>query len=230
MSDTVERVVFPTENPSGACPGVMAGDPSRTPRGLILLHAWWGLNPEMESHSLQMAREGDLVVMVPDLYRGKVAKDRETAGHYMADLDWRGAAQDVAGAARYLLARGCRKVGVAGFCMGGALSFLAAATVPELSAAVPFYGICKPHLADLTQIRIPVQGHFGEKDDVVGLSSPADYLPLNEKLQKAGVPFELNIYENAGHGFAHPSYHTYNEAAVKLATSRMYAFLGKHLA
>ena len=52
----------------------MYGDSSLTPRGLIVLHAWWGLNPEIQKQAQQMAEEGNLVTMVPDLYRGKVAK------------------------------------------------------------------------------------------------------------------------------------------------------------
>ena len=221
-------MTFTTENPSGDCPAVVFGDPVTEKRGLILLHAWWGLNNEIQQHGKEMSEKAGLVVLVPDLYRGKIAKDRETAGHYMADLDWYGAAKDVQGAARHLLSMGCDKVGVSGFCMGGALSFLTAATVPEISASAPFYGICKPHLADLTKITIPVQGHFGEKDEVVGLSSPADFYPLEKALKTAGVPFELYVY-NVGHGFAHPSYPTYDKEAATLAFSRMFKFMQDNL-
>ena len=113
--------------------------------------------------------------------------------------------------------------------MGGALCFLAAALVPEISSAAPFYGISKPHLADLTKVTVPIQGHFGDNDEVVGLSSPADYLALNDRLQAAGVPFELHVYPGVGHGFAHPSYPTYNKQATKLAFSRMYQFMDRTL-
>ena len=99
----------------------------------------------------------------------------------MADLDWEGAVRDVEAAARFLKNISCSKVGVTGFCMGGALTFLAALKVEEISAASPFYGIPKPHLGDLTQITIPVRSHFGENDDVKGLSSPDDYYPLEYK-------------------------------------------------
>ena len=223
-----QRVTFSSENPAGDCPAMVFGDPGTLKKGLILLHAWWGMNEEVQQHGREISQEAGLVVLVPDLYRGKLAKDRETAGHYMADLDWLGAASDVQGAARKLLSMGCGKVGVTGFCMGGALSFLTAATVPEISASAPFYGISKPHLADLAKITIPVQGHFGAKDEVVGLSSPSDFYPLEKRLKDAGVNFELFVYD-VGHGFAHPSYPTYNADAATQAFSRMYKFMQDNL-
>jgi carboxymethylenebutenolidase len=58
------------------------------------------------------------------------------------------------------------QVGVTGFCMGGALSLAAAAKVPEIAASAPFYGIPSPELADPATIKIPVQCHFGDCDDV----------------------------------------------------------------
>jgi carboxymethylenebutenolidase len=60
---------------------------------------------------------------VPDLYRGKVATNHEQAGHYFNDLDWQGAIMDIQGAVNFLRSKGCLKVGVTGFCMGGT-SFL----------------------------------------------------------------------------------------------------------
>jgi len=119
-------------------------------------------------------------------------------------------------------------VGVTGFCMGGALSFAAAVKCPELSASAPFYGIPKPELADLTKITIPVQGHFGEKDEIAGFSSPADYNPLNDKLLAAKVPFELCVYP-AGHGFSNPANGNYDAAASRLSFQRLAAFMTKHL-
>lgn len=157
-----------------------------------------------------------------------MAKDREEAGHYMSGLDWNGAVQDISAGAKYLISLGCHKVGVTGFCMGGALSFAAAARCPEISGAAPFYGIPNPSLADLTQIRIPVQSHFGELDDVAGFSSPADYNALKEKLAKAGVQHEMYTYP-AGHGFTNVNNPNHSSEATRLAFSRVYEFMQKHL-
>ena len=224
------RVKFPSENALGDCQGVVAGDPSKTRKGLIIIHEWWGMNEHIQEQGTVIAEEGDYVVLIPDLYRGKVAKDREEAGHYQNDLDWQGAIKDIQGAARYLLSLGCRKVGIAGFCMGGALSFASAALVKEISAAAPFYGIPRSAFVDLTTIKIPVQAHFGEKDTIVGFSSPGDYEPLRRKLEAARVPLEFYTYDT-GHAFTNSSNkELYSPEACKLAMERMHRFMKKNLA
>ena len=119
-------------------------------------------------------------------------------------------------------------MGATGFCMGGALCFAAAVAIPQVvSAVAPFYGIPKSSLFDLTQIKIPVQGHFGEDDVVAGFSSKQDYEPLNEKLKPTGL-FELHEYK-AGHGFANPTNDNYKVEAAELATKRMFDFMHKYL-
>lgn len=112
--------------------------------------------------------------------------------------------------------------------MGGALSFAAAVLSQNISAAAPFYGIPNNTVADLLQIRIPVQSHFGELDTSVGFSSPADYNALNESLANAGVPHEMYTY-NAGHAFTNVNNQNYNPEATKLALSRVYEFMRLHL-
>jgi carboxymethylenebutenolidase len=112
--------------------------------------------------------------------------------------------------------------------MGGALSFAGAVRCSEISAAVPFYGIPRSAAFDLTTIRIPVQAHFGEKDDAVGFSSPSDYEPLYERLTKAGIQYEMYTYP-AAHAFTNPSSPNYSPESAKLAFGRMYDFLRKHL-
>ena len=161
-----------------------------------------------------------------------MAIDREMAGHYMADLNWDGAIQDLSACARYLKSKGCRKVAVTGFCLGGALSFAAAAVLPDdISAAAPFYGIPDQSKYDLTKITIPVQAHFGEKDDIVGFSSKSDYGPLLEKLKAANVNVQFCTYD-CGHAFANPQsvLGTYNKEMADLAYSRMFDFLHKNCA
>jgi carboxymethylenebutenolidase len=118
------------------------------------------------------------------------------------------------------------QVGVTGFCLGGALSFLAAVNCPEISAAAPFYGI--PRDVDLTRMRIPVQAHFGERDDIAGFSSPAEYGPLGDRLIAAGLPYEMYTYP-AGHAFTNVSNPNYSAESTGLAFQRVYDFLHKHL-
>ena len=131
--------------------------------------------------------------------------------------------KDIQGAAKYLLANGCNKVGVTGFCMGGALSMAGAALVPEIVAAAPFYGIPNSKLCDVSTIKIPLQCHFGEADQVVGFSSPEDYNALKNKLNAGQVEYELFTYP-AGHAFVNPTSDNYNKACAEGALSRTVHF------
>lgn len=112
--------------------------------------------------------------------------------------------------------------------MGGALTFASAVRCPEISAAAPFYGIPDRTTYDLTTIRIPVQAHFGEKDQLVGFSAPSDYEPLYAQLVKAGVPYEMYAYP-AAHAFTNFTGPNYSEKSAKLALSRLCDFMRKNL-
>ena len=132
------------------------------------------------------------------------------------------------GAAKYLLSKGCTKVGVTGFCMGGALSMAAAALVPEISASAPFYGIPGEALCDVSKIKIPLQCHFGELDELAGFSSPKDVEALKAKLGAGGVKYEVHMYK-AGHAFTNKTGPNYNKEACELGLQRMIDFMNKNL-
>ena len=107
--------------------------------GVVVIQEWWGLNAQIEGVAERYAAAG-YVALVPDLYRGKSTLEAAEAEHLMTQLDFGDAAsQDVRGAVQYLKARGT-KVGINGYCMGGALTLLAAVHVPEADAAVAHYG------------------------------------------------------------------------------------------
>ena len=120
---TKEKICFPSENKQGACPGVLTGDVSKSTMGLVVVQEWWGMNDIIIDEAADISGRGNLVTLVPDLYRGKVATDHETAGHYMSDLDWPGAVQDIAGAAKFLKEKGWFNIvfgrGVRDFIEGG---------------------------------------------------------------------------------------------------------------
>ena len=106
------------------------------------------------------ARLGGWRILVPDVYRGKVGIDRETAGHLKEGLDWNGATADINAAKDYLLKNGCKKVGIIGFCMGGALCLATAASYEGFDAVAPFYGAPDLKKYDLSKITCKFQGHF----------------------------------------------------------------------
>lgn len=226
----MSRVDVASDNKLGACPAMIYGDVSQAAAAIIVMQEWWGMNEHILGTARQIGEQSGLVTLVPDIYRGKVATDRETAGHYSADLDWRGAVADVEACARYLKDKGCKKVGMTGFCQGGAMTLAVVASCDVIDAAAPFYGI--PNKSglnlDYNNIKCPLQCHFGEEDEVVGLSSPADYTSLQTKLTELKKDFEFYIYK-AGHGFANHTRPNYNKEAAELSFSRMYSFFAKHL-
>lgn len=120
-------------------------------------------------------------------------------------LDWPGAVQDIQGAVDYLKSsRGVNKVGVVGFCMGGALSIAASVMVEGVSAAAPFYGIPKPDLlaCDAGKARAPLQLHFGTKDSAVGFSDSETQDKLEATLKESACVYEFHRYDGAEHAFA----------------------------
>ena len=108
--------------------------------GVVVIQEWWGLDDEVKRVADRLAAAG-YRALVPDLYRGKLALEANEAEHLMNGLNFGDAAgQDIRGAVQYLKATGSAKVAVTGFCMGGALTILAACNVPELDASIVWYG------------------------------------------------------------------------------------------
>jgi carboxymethylenebutenolidase len=166
--------------------------------GVILIQEWWGLKPHILEIAERLATAG-ITALAPDLYRGRQASSADEANHLMQGLDFADAThQDLRGAMNYLNEQqGCRSVGVMGFCMGGALTVAAAVHLPELAAAVCFYGIPPTEFADPARIAMPFQGHFASRDD---WCTPAAVDGLVARMQAAGQQPEIHRYE-ADHAF-----------------------------
>jgi carboxymethylenebutenolidase len=195
-----------------------------TAPGVVVIQEWWGLNDQIKGVAERLAALG-YRALVPDLYKGKVALDVAEAKHLMTNLNFADAAsQDIRGAAQYLK-QSSKKVGVVGFCMGGALAVLSAVFVPEVDAASSWYGFPPPEAADVTKIRIPLQLHFAARDTSF---TPEAARALEAKLREANVPFESYWYD-AGHAFGNENGPNYNKEAADLAWQRTTAFFDKHL-
>jgi carboxymethylenebutenolidase len=200
--------------------------------GIVVIQEWWGLNDQIKGVADKLAAAG-YRALVPDLYRGQLALAENEAQHLMQGLDFGSAAgQDVRGAVQHLKGSGSAKVGVTGFCMGGALTVLAAVNVPEADAFIVWYGCPPLEYVDASKIKGPVLGHFGLQDTVFPITQ-AD--ALEKKLKDAGVSVEIHRYP-AKHAFAnetadskHLAYLGYNAAAADLAWQRTMPFLAKHL-
>src|SRR5688572_17327832 len=123
--------------------GEIALPPGEGRAGTIMVfHEWWGLNDHMRSIVDKLAAAG-FITLCLDLYDGATTKDAGEAQKLMGALDWGKAIDRAKGAFSYLRAhpRSNGKVGATGFCMGGALTFAVATAIPDLAAAVPFYGV-----------------------------------------------------------------------------------------
>ena len=164
---------------------------------IVVIQEWWGLNAQIRGVADRLATVG-YQALVPDLYRGKSTVEAEEAHHLMSALNFGDAAsQDVRGAAQFLKAR-ASKVGVTGFCMGGALTLLALTMSPEVDAGVVWYGCPPLEFIDAGKIKAPVQGHWATQDEFFKLDTVD---ALEAKLGAAGVAFEFHRYL-AHHGFA----------------------------
>ena len=140
-------------------------------------------------------------------------------------LDFVGASdQDIAGAVKHVAAIS-RKVGVMGYCMGGALTIAAAARVSGIACGVPFYGVPPSGLADPAKIGIPMQGHFANRDD---WCTPQVVNEFEKAMTAGGNKPEVFRYD-AAHAFANERSAAYDVTSANAAWERMLAFLGKHL-
>jgi len=221
-----EMVQF--KRPDGkTCPGYLttpkagAGAP-----GFVCIQEWWGLNEQIKKTADRFAEAG-YRALVPDLYRGKVAKAADEASHMMSGLNFPDAAeQDIRGAVQYLK-QSSKKVAVGGFCMGGALTILAAVRVPEMDAGACFYGIPDLPAAEFMKIKIPLTCHFANHD---GHWTPAKVDELEAALKQSPSQFEIYRYD-AQHAFMNelrPA--VYDAASAKLAWDRTLKFLKSALA
>jgi carboxymethylenebutenolidase len=145
----------------------------------------------------------------------------------MSSLDFIDATtQTVRGAAQYL-ARNGGKVGLTGFCLGGAVTVIGACKIPELGAAVAFYGIPPAEAATPDQVRVPLQGHFATRDD---WCTPQLVDSFEKGLKDAGKTAELFRYD-ADHAFVNEQRAAvHDRAAAELAWGRAVAFFHHHLA
>lgn len=220
-----QRVTFPAK--SGEVAGVLAlpeGD-TRVP-GVVLIHEYWGVNEQIQTAAERWAKEG-FAVLVPDLYHGHVAKTADDAAAAMGKLDWGKAVQEIAGAVAYLRghARSTGKVALTGYCMGGALTFAAACAIPDLAAAVPFYGV--PGQADWSKVTAPVQAHFAQHDEWATIAKGEQ---IKAALAEHGKAMELFTYD-AQHAFCNDRRpEVYAPEAAKQAWSRAVAFVRQHAA
>jgi len=200
--------------------------------GIVVIQEWWGLNEQIRGVADKLAAAG-YRALVPDLYRGRVALEAHEAEHLMKDLNFGEAAgQDVRGAVQFLKGSGSRKVGITGFCMGGALTLLSAVNVPETDAAVTWYGYPPLEFVDAGRIRAPLMGHWATDDAAFAI---AGVDALEARLRAAAVGYEFFRYD-CKHAFANETadsknlpFLKYDPQAAELAWRRTMDFFARHI-
>lgn len=194
---------------------------------VLVVHENRGLNPHIEDIARRIALE-NFVAFAPDALfpLGGYPGDEDKARELFQQLDQSKTREDFVAATKYLqqLSAGNGKVGVVGFCYGGGMANFLATRVPDLAAAVPFYGT-PPAPADVGNIKAPLLLQFAETDDRINAAWPAS----EAALKAAGVKYQAHVYPGTQHGFNNDTTPRYNKEAAALAWSRTIEFFNSHL-
>ncbi len=221
-------IEFPISD--GTAPGYLA-EPAGHGPAVIVLQEWWGLDEHIRSLCDRLATEG-FYALAPDLYRGETTAQPDEAQQKMMAMSMEQVEQDMCGAADHLASLpgvDGPGVGAVGFCLGGGLAIWAAATCPNIAAAVTYYYVMPHGKPDFTKIKGPVLGHFGTADEFIPLE---DANKLESELEDAGVDTTFHYYEGAGHAFFNDTNRlgTYDKAHAETSWERTVSFLRAALA
>jgi len=194
---------------------------------ILVIHENRGLNPYVEDVARRLATS-NFIAFAPDglTSLGGYPGDEEKAAALFGKLDRPKMTEDFVASAAWLKARpeSTGRVGVTGFCFGGGVSNTLATRLPDLAAAVPFYGAVPPP-EDIPKIKAAILVHHGEMDTRLAETWPA----YDAALTKAKVPHAGYIYPKAQHGFHNDTTPRYDEAAAKLAWQRTLDWFNKYV-
>jgi len=194
---------------------------------VLVVHENRGLNPHIEDIARRLALEGFLAFAPDALFPvGGYPGDEDKARSLFGTLDAPKTRADMIASVRWLQqhSEGNGRVGVVGFCWGGGIANFLATEVPELAAAVPFYG-GNPPTQTVARIKAPLLIHFAASDERINAGWPA----YEAALKAAGVPNEVHIYPGTQHGFNNDTTPRFNAAAAKLAWQRTVDFFRMRL-
>ncbi len=206
--------------------GYLASAARANAPGIVVIQEWWGLQDQIKGIADRFALAG-YDALAPDLYAGTVVPyhDTDAAGKEMNSLNFLDATDNTVRGAAEFLKKGGAKVGLTGFCLGGAVTIIGACRIPGLSAAVCFYGIPPESVAKPADIKVPLQAHFANQDD---WCTPAVVDAFEAALKAAGKSAEIFRYD-ASHSFVNVQREVYDRAAAELAWGRTLKFWADHL-
>ncbi len=212
---TVNAYLARPANASGKLPGV------------LVVHENRGRNPYVEDVARRLGTAGFLA-LAPDALTsvGGYPGNDPDGVQLQRTLDRAKITEDFVAGANFLKSHPeCSgKIGVVGFCFGGSMSNTLAVRLPDLAAAVPFYG-GQPAAADVSKIKAQLFIHYAGMDERVNSGWPA----YETALKANGVGYTTHIYPGTNHGFHNDTTPRYDEAAAKLAWDRTIEFFNKTL-
>ncbi|MGA7750894.1 MAG: dienelactone hydrolase family protein [Gallionella sp.] len=194
---------------------------------VLVVHENRGLNPHIEDIARRLALD-NFIAFAPDALfpLGGYPGDEDKARELFSKLDQAKTKEDFVAAVGILktLPEGDGKIGVVGFCYGGGIANFLATRIPDLNAAVSFYG-GQPSDEDAAKIKAPLLLHYAEKDDRITGGWPK----YEAALKAAGVDYQAFVYPGVQHGFNNDTTPRYDAAAAKLAWQRTINFFDTHL-
>jgi carboxymethylenebutenolidase len=224
-----EYATVPSPQGNGSIKGYLVRPANATGKfaSVIVIHENRGLNPYIEDVARRLGT-ANFMAFAPDGLTsvGGYPGDDEKGAALFGKVDRAKMTEDFVAAANWLKSRpdSTGRLGAVGFCFGGGIANMLAVRVPDLAAAVPFYG-GPPPAADIPKIKAAVLVHHGELDTRLAETWPA----YDAALKAANVPHEGYIYPKANHGFHNDTTPRYDEAAAKLAWGRTLDWFNKYL-
>ena len=195
--------------------------------GIIVAHENRGLNPHIEDIARRLALEG-FIAFAPDALStvGGYPGDEDKARDLFKTLDVEKIRADFLAAAHHLKTHPdlSGRYGAVGFCFGGGIVNFLATRLPDLGAAVPFYGAAPPS-EDVPNIKASLLIHYAENDERPNARWPA----FKQALEAARSPYEMHLYPGTQHGFNNDTTPRYDAAAAGLAWVRTLRFFNTHL-
>ncbi|WP_047545276.1 dienelactone hydrolase family protein [Psychroserpens sp. Hel_I_66] len=224
-----DYITYESPKGGGTIKGLLSKPKDNTEKlpGVIVVHENRGLNPYIEAVGRRTAKEG-FISLAPDALSplGGYPGNDDDGRALQKERDRDEMLEDFIAAYRYLKNHeSCNgHVGVVGFCFGGWISNMMAVRLPDLGAAVPYYGR-QPEAEDAKKINAPLLLQYGELDTRVNEGWPA----FEEVLKANDIEYQFYIYPGVNHGFHNNTTPRYDKEAANLSWERTIAFFKKHL-
>jgi carboxymethylenebutenolidase len=224
-----DYVMYNSPNGGGEIRGLLSKpkDAEGKLPGIVIVHENRGLNPYIEDVARRAALEG-FITLAPDALwpLGGYPGNDDEGRTMQRQRDRQEMLEDFIAAFEFLVAsEDCtQKVGVVGFCFGGWISNMMAVRLPNLSAAVPFYG-GQPTAEETANIKAPLLLQYAELDERVNAGWP-DY---EAALKANNINHTAHMYPGVKHGFHNNTTPRFDEAAADLAWQRTIAFFKEQL-